>query len=78
MLDFWNSTSSRASSGLPLDGLICPVHPSASFPHDAAVWWGYTAPFNMLDYPKTILPMEDFSMLAEKDPKNEDYQSLDH
>jgi hypothetical protein len=34
MADFWRSTSQSSSFKLPLDALICPVHPSAGYPHD--------------------------------------------
>lgn len=33
-LEYWNSTSTLTSTGRPIDALLCPIAPSASFPHD--------------------------------------------
>lgn len=34
MAEYWSSTAQSNSSKLPLDAIICPVHPSAGYPHD--------------------------------------------
>jgi amidase len=59
-----------------LDALICPSAPSASFPHDFNVYWGYTSLFNILDYPSTILPLKNFRISELCDPIDTSYQPL--
>ncbi|TLD39247.1 hypothetical protein E2P81_ATG00234 [Venturia nashicola] len=38
------------------DFIICPVGPSAAPLHDTARYWGYTAIFNLLDFPACTFP----------------------
>lgn len=55
-LQRWASTASKSSSGKPIDVLICPPCGSQSTAHDVKPWWGYTALWNLLDYPAGVLP----------------------
>lgn len=71
---FWESTKQYSHNGRPIDALICPSAPSASFPHDFPVWWGYFTIWNLLDYPSTIVPIKDFVIDEKLDLKDETYQ----
>lgn len=33
-LKHWNKTAQLSSSGKPIDALLCPINPCASYPHD--------------------------------------------
>ncbi|SCU82294.1 LAME_0C00518g1_1 [Lachancea meyersii CBS 8951] len=58
-LEKWQSTRSLTSDGKPIDAIICPVWPSASF-CDGEVEFGcenYTVPFNVLDYACVVFPV---------------------
>lgn len=78
MSEFWDSTASNTKSGLPIDGIIGPVHPSASYPHDFPSWWGHTSLWNMLDYPSTTIPVKGFEISAAADPKDMSYNPVDN
>lgn len=71
--EWWASTAHSASIGRPIDAIICPAAPSASFPHEYAVWWGYFSIWNLLDYPSTIVPLKSFAINPEKDIKDATY-----
>ncbi|KAJ3541208.1 hypothetical protein NM208_g4713 [Fusarium decemcellulare] len=73
-LTAWNVTASRTASGHPIDALILPPAPAVAYPHDFNIYWGYTALFNLLDYPATILPIPDFKITAEQDPVDSEYR----
>ena len=57
----WNDTSEgTTASGIPygaVDALLCPVGPGAAPPIDHAKYWGYTAQWNLLDYPALVFPV---------------------
>ena len=57
-----------------IDCIICPSAPMAGVPHDFPVWWGYTTIWNLLDYPTIIMPIKDFKINAQDDPKNMEYK----
>jgi amidase len=78
MSDFWTATASATTSGLPIDAIIAPVHPSASYPHDFPSWWGYTSLWNILDYPSTTIPVKEFKISAETDPKDLSYTPIEN
>lgn len=61
-----------------IDCIMCPSGPMAGVPHNFPVWWGYTAIWNLLDYPSVIMPLKDFKINAEQDPKNMAYQPRDN
>ncbi|CAK7231353.1 hypothetical protein SBRCBS47491_007902 [Sporothrix bragantina] len=69
----WAATASQTGTGRPMDALLSPCAPSAGFPHEFPVWWGYFSMWNILDYPSTILPLRDFRVDSSKDPKDVDY-----
>jgi len=39
-----------------LDVILCPVGPGCAPPLDCARYWGYTAQWNLLDYPSLVFP----------------------
>lgn len=78
MAEWWTSTKSLTKTGRPIDGLICPVHASAAFPHDFPSWWGYTSFWNILDYPAVTIPVKNFKISPEADPKDAHYKPLDN
>jgi Asp-tRNA(Asn)/Glu-tRNA(Gln) amidotransferase A subunit family amidase len=39
-----------------VDVLLCPVGPGCAPPLDSARYWGYTAQWNLLDYPAIVFP----------------------
>lgn len=78
-LDRWNKTSSKTSTGRPIDGIILPVTPFAGNPiakfHD---YVGYTSPFNLLDYSVGTFPVTRASKdLDHKQPRLEFYSRTD-
>ncbi|KAF8323776.1 amidase [Clavulina sp. PMI_390] len=52
----WNATKARTSTGRPVDAILCPTFPTVAAPHDTTRWWGYTAHWNLVDYPAVIFP----------------------
>lgn len=77
MADWWTTSSSMTITGRPFDGIICPPNASASYPHDFPTWWGYTSLWNMLDYPAVTVPVKDFKISAEADPRDLTYTPID-
>ncbi|KAF5009274.1 hypothetical protein FDECE_4486 [Fusarium decemcellulare] len=71
--DAWDATGEQTSTGRPIDGIICPVSPSAGYPHDFLPWWGYTCLFNLVDYPSTVLPVKSIQINGADDSKNTAY-----
>ncbi|ERS94839.1 hypothetical protein HMPREF1624_08736 [Sporothrix schenckii ATCC 58251] len=69
----WMATKNKTGTGRPMDALLSPCMPSAGFPHEFPVWWGYFSLWNILDYPSTILPLKGFKVDAAKDPRDADY-----
>lgn len=63
-----------ADSGI--DVLLCPVGPGAAPALDTARYWGYTAQWNLLDYPALVAPaskvLESDAVDASYVPRNED------
>ena len=57
----WNDTATGVSETGELEGtvdvILCPVGPGAAPPLDCARYWGYTAQWNLLDYPALIFPV---------------------
>ncbi|KAK4937079.1 hypothetical protein LTR10_022202 [Elasticomyces elasticus] len=73
-LKYWNGTSKLTSSGRPIDALLCPINPCASYPHDFLTWWGYATQWNLLDYPGVIIPVGFVD--DTRDPKNASYEPI--
>ncbi|KAH0837145.1 putative amidase [Fonsecaea pedrosoi] len=74
----WHATASRTRSGRPIDCLLCPCAPSASFPHGFPVWWGYFSLWNLLDYPSIVLPLKKMRVDRDKDRKDVGYTPRDN
>lgn len=75
MSAYWNASPGSSN---PFDGIIAPVHPSASYPHNFPSWWGYTSLWNILDYPSLTLPIKGFKISPELDAKDLNYKPLDN
>ncbi|KAL8964212.1 MAG: hypothetical protein Q9183_004614 [Haloplaca sp. 2 TL-2023] len=75
----WNKTGTLISDeGEPeewgndvMDVLICPVAPGVATRHNTAKYWGYTAQWNLLDYPAVVFPV------TKVDKHTDVYQSED-
>ena len=76
MAEWWSSTVSQTTTGRPIDAIIGPTSAAVGAPHDMPGYCGYTSVFNILDYPAGTLPLKDFKISAEKDPKDVGYQPL--
>ncbi|KAH8173611.1 amidase domain-containing protein [Sarocladium implicatum] len=73
-LKHWDATAKQTSTAKPIDALLCPINPCASYPHDTLTWWGYSAQWNLLDYPGVIIP-GGFTDKA-KDVPNKNYSPI--
>ncbi|KAF7557023.1 hypothetical protein G7046_g6156 [Stylonectria norvegica] len=51
----WNDTA--GSTETTVDVILCPVAPGAAPPLGCAKYWGYTAVWNLLDYPALVFPV---------------------
>ena len=71
----WNDTSTGTSDTGEFEGMIdvilCPVGPGAAPPLDCARYWGYTAQWNLLDYPALVFPVTKVDLA--KDVVDQDY-----
>ena len=81
----WNDTATGTNETGELEGIVdvilCPVGPGAAPPLDCARYWGYTAQWNLLDYPGLVFPVtkvdptidvvdHDYKPMNEKDEYN--------
>lgn len=82
-LRHWNSSGTprhNVHSGDPheaLDALLCPVGPGCAPPLGNSRYWGYTAQWNLLDYPCLVFPTGSCCETADRQivhyvPRNED------
>jgi amidase len=56
----WNETVDQSDSKNDhriVDVILCPAGPGAAPPLECARYWGYTAVWNLLDYPALIFPV---------------------
>ena len=71
----WNDTSAGTSDTGDFEGMVdvilCPVGPGAAPPLDCARYWGYTAQWNLLDYPALVFPVTKVDLA--KDVIDQDY-----
>lgn len=51
--------------------ILCPASFGAAPPHEQSRYWGYTANWNLLDYPGAVFPVSVVD--AAKDPKDTSY-----
>jgi len=74
--ELWNSTATgKDEFGSPtgmVDVILCPVGPGAAPPLNSAKYWGYTAQWNILDYPALVFPVTQVDPAIDK--KEEGYQ----
>jgi amidase len=56
-----------------IDVLLSPVGPGVAPAHDEARYWGYTAQWNVLDYPGLVVPVSKVDV--EMDKKDETYEA---
>lgn len=56
----------------PMDALIAPVFPGPAAKHRSTKYWGYTAQWNLLDYPVLVFPVTKVDL--KKDIPVEDYK----
>ncbi|KAM5357211.1 hypothetical protein ACJZ2D_016499 [Fusarium nematophilum] len=71
----WANTASH--DGREVDVILCPPSFGAAAPHDQSRYWGYTAHWNLLDYPAAVFPVTTVDPTKDlKDtsyvPKNDD------
>lgn len=78
MVEWWSSTLTVTKSGKVVDGIICPVHPSSSLPHNFPSWLSYTSLWNILDYPAVTIPVKGFRLSPETDQKDLNYTPLNN
>ncbi|TQV98995.1 acetamidase [Cordyceps javanica] len=68
----WNATAD--DDGDEVDVILCPASFGAATPHEKSKYWGYTAHWNMLDYPGVVFPVT--SVDASKDTKDLNYKPI--
>ncbi|KAH7312510.1 amidase signature domain-containing protein [Stachybotrys elegans] len=51
----WNKTAEE--DGQEVDVILCPASFGAATPHRQSRYWGYTANWNLLDYPGAVFPV---------------------
>ncbi|KAL4935197.1 amidase signature domain-containing protein, partial [Aspergillus oleicola] len=64
-------TNSGAEDGQEVDVVLCPASFGAATPHDQSRYWGYTANWNLLDYPGAVFPVTTVDPV--KDPVDTTY-----
>ncbi|RGP76764.1 hypothetical protein FLONG3_5204 [Fusarium longipes] len=65
----WSFTSKE--DGKEVDVILCPPYFGAASPHEQSRYWGYTAHWNLLDYPAAVFPVT--TVDPSKDPKDVNY-----
>lgn len=65
----WSSTG--AEDGQEVDVILCPPSFGAATPHEQSRYWGYTAIWNLLDYPGVVFPVTKVD--PAKDKKDSSY-----
>ncbi|KAJ4176244.1 hypothetical protein NW755_014526 [Fusarium falciforme] len=65
----WNQTAK--DDGQEVDVILCPPSFGAATPHEQSRYWGYTANWNLLDYPGVVFPVTTVDPI--KDTKNMSY-----
>jgi len=56
-LQYWNSTAGLSRSGSPVDAVILPACPSASFKPGESMYFGYTGVANVPDHSTAVVPV---------------------
>jgi amidase len=68
----WSATADADGDGQEVDVILCPPSFGAAPPHGQSKYWGYTANWNILDYPGVVFPVT--TVDPQKDPRDVDYQ----
>ncbi|OTB01086.1 hypothetical protein M426DRAFT_323737 [Hypoxylon sp. CI-4A] len=63
----WNDSAKKTSDGKPLDVILCPGGVGVAPKHNTSRYWGYTAQWNLLDYPAIVFPVADAVGAAERE-----------
>lgn len=64
-------TDTGKDDGHEIDVIICPPSFGAATPHEQSRYWGYTAHWNLLDYPGAVFPVTKVDLA--KDQKDVNY-----
>jgi Asp-tRNA(Asn)/Glu-tRNA(Gln) amidotransferase A subunit family amidase len=64
-------TSTEKDDGQEIDVILCPAAFGAAAPHEQSRYWGYTAIWNLLDYPGAVFPVT--TVDPAKDQKDTSY-----
>jgi Asp-tRNA(Asn)/Glu-tRNA(Gln) amidotransferase A subunit family amidase len=62
--ELWNDTAKDGDG--PVDVILCPAAPGTAAKLNTSRYWGYTAQWNLLDYPAVVFPTGDV-VSVEKD-----------
>ncbi|KAM0689794.1 hypothetical protein Q7P36_010665 [Cladosporium allicinum] len=68
----WTATADADGDGQEVDVILCPPSFGAAPPFGQSKYWGYTANWNLLDYPGVVFPVT--TVDPQKDPKDVDYE----
>lgn len=75
----WNARATATDAADDMDGMVdvilCPAGPGAAPPFDSAKYWGYTAQWNILDYPALVFPVSRANPPPEEALKHHDFLS---
>lgn len=73
----WNKTGDPAVEGSSpvVDVILCPVGPGVANRLNSAKYWGYTAAWNLLDYPAVSFPVDKVDRQLDRAYPREDFMS---
>ncbi|KAF8669724.1 Amidase [Rhizoctonia solani] len=69
-LAYWNETALRTTSRRPVDAVLCPASATLAPPHWTMRWFGYTAYWNLLDFPAAVFPLKKLFDASQWKPEN--------
>lgn len=71
----WASSVENVNHGArAVDAVLCPASPGAAPPHGYARYWGYTAVWDLLEYPSMVFPVT--AVDPDIDKIEQDFQPL--
>lgn len=68
----WNETANDGDT--EVDVILCPVTPGVAPLHETSKYWGYTAQWNLVDYPAVVFPVTFVDL--DKDKKDQSYKPM--
>ncbi|KAI0314320.1 amidase signature domain-containing protein [Amylostereum chailletii] len=71
---YWNESGSKTKSGRPVDAVLLPAAPTASFRPGEGIYPGYTSVANVLDYTSVVVPVTVVDKT--RDLKNDEYKPV--